>query len=119
MYEVFEELMKARGLRAVDVSNATGVGQNTLSDWKNGKSVPKADKLQKIANFFGVTMDYLMTGEEPIMYNFDEETAALAQELKTNKELNALMHAARKSNPQYVKAAISMLESFKETNPYG
>lgn len=36
----------------------------TLSDWKNGKSTPKQDKLMKIADYFGVTVEYLMTGEE-------------------------------------------------------
>ena len=37
----------------------------TLSDWKNGKTTPKQDKLLKIADYFGVSLDYLMTGKEP------------------------------------------------------
>jgi len=36
----------------------------TLSQWKNGRSTPKVDKLQKIADYFGVTIDYLLNGKE-------------------------------------------------------
>ena len=110
MYEVFEELMKARGMRAVDVSNATGIGQNTLSDWKNGKSIPKADKLQKLANFFGVSMDYLMTGEEgDPTYYYNPETAAIGKEIFENYELHALFDTARDSDPEDLKAIHDML----------
>lgn len=119
MYEVFEELMKARGLRPADVSIATGIGQNTLSDWKNGKSVPKADKLQKIANFFGVTIDYLMTGEEPTTYNLDDDTVELLQQLRDNKEFYAYMSAGRKMTPEQLKTIVQFYNQMKETNPDG
>ena len=65
MYEIFELLLKERGVTAYRVSKDTGITTATLSDWKNGKSQPKVDKLQKIADYFGVSMDYLCgKGEE-------------------------------------------------------
>jgi transcriptional regulator with XRE-family HTH domain len=64
MYEIFAELLEKNKKRAIDVSRATGVSPTTLSDWKSGKSTPKQDKLQKIADYFGVTIEYLMTGRE-------------------------------------------------------
>lgn len=54
MYEIFESLLKANKCRAVDVAKATGISQTVFSEWKKGKSNPKIDKLQKIADFFGV-----------------------------------------------------------------
>ena len=65
MYEIFAKLMKAKGCTAYQVAKETGIAQSTLSDWKNGKSVPKAEKIQKIADYFGVSAEYLMTGQEP------------------------------------------------------
>lgn len=65
MYEIFAKLMKAKGCTAYQVAKETGIVQSTLSDWKNGKSVPKAEKIQKIADYFGVSAEYLMTGFEP------------------------------------------------------
>ena len=60
MYEIFERLLKAKGISAYRVSKDTGISTATLSDWKTGKSTPKADKLQKIADYFCVSVDYLM-----------------------------------------------------------
>ena len=36
-----------------------------MSDWKSGRTTPKADKLQKIAKVLDVPLDYLTTGEMP------------------------------------------------------
>lgn len=64
MYEIFEELLKRYDVTAYRVGKETGIPASTFSDWKKGKSKPKNDKLQKIADYFGVTIDYLMTGED-------------------------------------------------------
>ena len=59
MYEIFEQLLRERGITAYRVSKDTGITSATLSDWKKGKTQPKVDKLQKIADYFGVSLDYL------------------------------------------------------------
>lgn len=46
------------------MAKEAGVTQTSLSNWKNGKSVPSTTTLQKIADYLGVTVDYLMNGEE-------------------------------------------------------
>lgn len=57
MYEVFEKLLKEKGITPYRVSMDTGISQATLSDWKNGKSKPKADKLKILADYFGVSIE--------------------------------------------------------------
>ncbi len=57
MYEVFEKLLKEKGITSYRVSMDTGISQATLSDWKNGKSKPKADKLKILADYFGVSIE--------------------------------------------------------------
>ena len=64
MYEIFVQLLDRTGKKASDVAKATGIPSSTFSDWKKGKSSPKAEKLQKIADYFGVSVDYLMTEKE-------------------------------------------------------
>ena len=39
------------------VAKATGIPNSTFTDWKNGRSSPKADKLIKIADYFGISLD--------------------------------------------------------------
>lgn len=63
MYEKFEELLKKNNVTAYRVSKETGVTTATLTSWKQGKYTPKMEKLQKIADYFGVPIEYF-TGEE-------------------------------------------------------
>ena len=62
MYEIFEQLLQRYGITAYKVSKETGVTQSTLSDWKRGRSTPKTENMKKLADYFGITVDYLMTG---------------------------------------------------------
>lgn len=93
MYEIYQKLLDSRNLKNADISRATGISNMTLSDWKRGKSTPKQDKLQKIADYFGVSIEYLMTGKEPTIdaaaqgYYVDEETARTAQEIYNNDKI--------------------------------
>lgn len=76
MYEVFERLLKEAGITAYKVSKDTGISQTTLSDWKRGRSVPKTEKLQAIADYFDVSLDYLLgktsIKKAPILTKKDE-----------------------------------------------
>lgn len=62
MYSNYVRLRDERRLRDSDVAKGTGIGPFVFSDWKRGKSAPKVDKLQKIAAFFGVTLEELVNG---------------------------------------------------------
>ena len=58
-YKRYCELRDARKVKDADVSRSTGIGKSTFSDWKSGRSLPKNDKLQLIADYFNVSLDYL------------------------------------------------------------
>ncbi len=60
MYEKFVVLLKQQGVKPAHVANATGLSSVLFSDWKSGKSKPKADKLKKIADYFGVPVEYFL-----------------------------------------------------------
>ena len=64
MYEIYCKLRDEKNLKDSDVAKATGITKSTFSDWKSGRSKPKNDKLQKIADYFGVTIGYLTTGKD-------------------------------------------------------
>lgn len=59
MYERYVELLNEKGVKNIDVSRATGIPASTFSDWKKGKSSPKREKLEKLAEFFDVTADWI------------------------------------------------------------
>ena len=127
MYERYCELRDSLGYRDSDVAKGTGITKSTFSDWKNGRSIPKDEKLKKIALFLDTSVDYLrygdqapqyylMSGEEKEggeKYYLNDETAKMAQEIFDNKELRMLFDAARDAAPEDLEAAHTMILALK------
>lgn len=83
MYERFVELLQERGMTAYRVSKETGVTQTTLSDWKTGRAAPKMGTLQKIADYFGVTLDWLCgNSDERSGYSAQPDIIIVARHLE-------------------------------------
>ena len=126
MYSVFLWLLEQRGMTVADFSKATGISQSTLSNWKHRDTLVSGKNAQIIANFFGVSVDFLMTGKEieresesGNKYYFSDTTAATAQLLFENKDLRVLFDAARDSKPEDLQMAADLLKRLKETNRDG
>lgn len=86
MYEVFEQLLQKFEVTTYQVSKATGIAQSTFSSWKSRRNLLSGEKAKKIADFFGVTVDYLMTGtEEPKQP--DETTPLNSRDRKEIREI--------------------------------
>lgn len=96
MYEIFVKLLEKYGITAYKVSKATGIAGSTFSDWKSGRSTPKQDKLQKIADYFGVSVDYLMTGKEETKEKDPELTARDERDIA--KDLDHIMSQIQKGD---------------------
>ena len=62
-YEMFQTLCREYNVKPIDVSRATGISTATLTSWKKGKYTPKQDKLQLIADFFGVSLETFVKGD--------------------------------------------------------
>ena len=115
MYEIFERLCSERGVTPYRVCKETGLTTSTISNWKAGRYVPKQDKLKKIADYFGVSVEYIMGSEEDenVQYYLNDETREIAQEIFENKDLRILFDASRKAKPDDLKLIIEMAKRFK------
>lgn len=114
MYDIFEKLCAEKGVTPYRVCKETGITTSTVSNWKAGRYTPKADKLQKIADFFGVSIEFLMGKEEkeesPIYYT-NEETAKLAQEMFEDEDMRSLFHMKKDMPPERFKAHIEFMKN--------
>ena len=61
---VLFQLMDESGITAKALSAATGISTGNISDWKSGRSKPSSEKLTLLANFFHVSVDYLLGNDE-------------------------------------------------------
>jgi transcriptional regulator with XRE-family HTH domain len=64
LYDNFRQLIEKKGITPYRVAKDTKIPTACLSDWKNGKSVPKVDKLVKIADYLGVPLEELVKKKE-------------------------------------------------------
>ncbi len=116
MWEIFEKLCKERGVTTYRVAEATGIKTSAFSAWKAGRYNFKLDKLMKIAEFFDVSLEYLMTGkehEERDTYYIDPEAAEIAQEIYANEDLRILFDASKNATPEQLRLLQQMAMSWK------
>ena len=113
MWEIFEKLLNQRGVRVSDVAKATGISTSLFTDWKNGRYQPKVERLIKIADYFGVSLEYLATGKSQEQdYYLDEDAKELAQFLFENPEYRVLFDASRKVKKEDLQIVKAIIDKF-------
>lgn len=117
LYEKFEKLLNERGIKTADVVRGTGIQAPAFVAWKKGLYELKADKIQKIAEFFDVPISYFYEDSE--QYYNNEETAALAEEMAVRPGLRVLFDASRDLSDESLKMFAEMINTYKKTNPDG
>ena len=66
--QTLDKMMNERGVTAYKISKETGISDRLIGYWRNGEKLPGAENLLAIANYFGISVDYLLTGS-----NFTDE----------------------------------------------
>lgn len=112
MKERIKKLCKNNGISLNKLEETLSFGKGYLS--KLNSSTPNVSNIKKIADYFGVSVDWIMDGKEnEAGYYLNEETAKAAQEIFENKELRMLFDAARGADPEDLKALHSMALALK------
>lgn len=62
--QTLDKLMSERDVSAYKISKATGISDRLIGYWRKGEKLPGAENLLTIANYFGISVDYLLTGKE-------------------------------------------------------
>ncbi|UXS22571.1 helix-turn-helix domain-containing protein [Staphylococcus delphini] len=75
--ENLEQLMKERNVTQVELSEAIGVSQSTISNWLKESKYPRISKIQELANYFNVPKSRITEEnnlyQETIAAHFDKE----------------------------------------------
>ncbi len=75
------DLREDKGMRQSDLAKAVGIDQRTISNYEIGKTNPDSDALIKLADFFGVSIDYLL-GRTNYNTSTNQERAFLIEKIK-------------------------------------
>ena len=60
MQNNLRKLRKEKGLSQIAVQMQTGIEQALISKYENGERVPPTETLMQLADFYGVSLDYIM-----------------------------------------------------------
>lgn len=115
MYSIFVDLLQKFNISAYKVAKDTGISQTTFSNWKSGRSVPKNEIMSKLADYFGVSIDYLMTGKEKEGgedYFVNDETKKIAKAIFENEDLRNLFDVSKDMTPEQIKVFKMMIDTF-------
>lgn len=98
--ERLRELRKGKGISLKELGSIIGVAESTMSLYESGKRQPDYETLLKLAEYYGVTVDYLLRG---------------SQEEQLPEELVILYRKARNWSPEKRKQLLDMARvMFKE-----
>lgn len=109
----FEEACKARGTTPTAVMLALGMSRSNVTKWRRGETKPKLDALEKIAEYLGVTVDYL-TGkddqkEKPVEDD-GPNTLEEAREILRQRGIRVLLDAEAKDfTPEQIKQIVNFI----------
>lgn len=96
--------MTIAGINQVELANAVNVSESTVSTWLSGRSYPRIDTIQRIADVLGCETDELVL----------ESSEALQQQISDDER--ALFRLARSAKPEAIRAAVAVLKSMQDTN---
>ena len=108
------ELLSKRHESANTVAKALGFGNSQFTSWKNGVAKPSADALSKLADYFDVSVDYLLGRPE------NKETTTTENLFKIKKAPESLSDDEQELLKQYnlldSHSKIALLELAKNLN---
>ena len=104
-----KELCKDRNIPISKLERACGFSNGYIAKLKKG-TMPN-DKLQIVADYFNVSVEYLMTGEDQAApYYLNDETRELAQFLFENPNYKVMFDAVRKVKPEDIEFIRQMID---------
>ena len=79
------DLREDRDIKQAELAEATGINQQTISNYETGKTIPDAYALIRLADFFGVSVDYLI-GRVDIDLFTEKRRVALIENIQRELE---------------------------------
>lgn len=112
-YDIIKMLCEKRGTNITSLEQALGFGRGSIGKLRTAHKAMNTDRAKKIADYFGVSVEYILTGEMSDGYYINNETARIAQLLYERHDLSLLFEAAEDAPPEDVELAYQMLKALK------
>ena len=112
MAENIQRLMDSRGIDRNKICADLGFKYTTFTDWVKGKTYPRIDKIELMANYFGVPKSELVEKYTEGYYT-DREAAEFAEYLRTKPGARMLFSAAKDMSKEEMEETVKYIEFLK------
>ena len=117
--DVFNARCESIGLAPTKVLDDIGMNRSSYTGWKNG-SEPSNPTKKKIADYFGITVKQLLSGETEKApaekAEAHDEMNEILQDFRDNPELRALFSLSRKATPEQLKQYANVIKALRGSN---
>lgn len=107
MLEKIKELCKQRGVSVSQVEQELGFSNKAMYRWD--EQTPGIDRVKKVADYFGVTVDYLISDEKV----YDEKAEVLERAFADNPDMRILFKVTEKCSPAEIQTAIRLIKALR------
>ncbi|MDK7738957.1 helix-turn-helix transcriptional regulator [Veillonella nakazawae] len=111
-----KELRMNAGYTGEEVGRMLQVSKSAISMWEKDLRSPSADLIERFADIYGVSTDYIITGREsnaPKGYYHDQEAAEYAEYLRTRPHAKILFSASKDMTKEDMEEAVRYIEYLK------
>ena len=106
-------LRKQKKLLQKELADIFNVDQTTVSKWEVGKAIPDYGTLQKLADYFNVSVDYLLGREEKMPAGFPTDISELEADLR---KVNFPVDEWMQLTDEQKNILLSTIENFIKSN---
>lgn len=111
-----KELRMNAGYTGEEVGRMLQVSKSAISMWEKDLRSPSADLIERFADIYGVSTDYIITGREsnaPKGYYHHQEAAEYAEYLRTRPHAKILFSASKDMTKEDMEEAVRYIEYLK------
>ena len=115
-YDVVKSLCEKKGISVRKLERDLGAGNGSISYTRKG-GMPSAERIQQIAGYFHVPVDYLLTGIMPDgpSHYYSAETHDLINFLFENPKYNEVVDAVKEVKPEDIDFVLRMIKGLNKT----
>ena len=122
MYNIIENLCKSNNMTVTEMCRELKITRSSLSELKQGRAKSlSADKVIKIAKYFGVSAEYISGEQDNIMVEahnepiyLDDETRDIIDELRTRPEMKILFSVSKNVTKEDIEATVEILKRMQK-----
>lgn len=109
-----KELRKAKKLKQIDIAEMLSCSQGVYSRYESGEREPPFDIMKKLAEIYGVTVDYLMGGALPETTTTPASVPAQEKSPANDPLTEQIMAKARTMNEEELRQLLRIMDAVKK-----